>query len=83
MAGPIRSPKDIGNAIRTARRQKKLTQAQLSVASGIWQDTISKIERGVGDPKLETVFALLAALALELNVSDRSQGKPDDLENIF
>jgi len=78
-----RSTNDIGNAIRNARRKKKLTQTQLSASSGVWQDTISKIERGIGDPKMETVFALMAALDLELTVAERSQASPDTLEDIF
>lgn len=83
MADPARSPKDIGNALRNARRRKGFTQAKLAATSGVWQDTISKIERGIGDPKLATVFALLAALDLELTVAERSQGSNAAIEDIF
>ncbi len=83
MAHLARASRDIGTAIRNTRRQRKLTQARLSQLSGVWQDTISKVERGVGDPKLETIFALLAALDLELTVADRSKGTTESLEDVF
>lgn len=78
-----RVPKDIGHAIRTARRAQKLTQRQLAQRSGVWQETISKLENGVASAKLETVFDILAALDLELQVQDRSKGSPAELETVF
>jgi HTH-type transcriptional regulator/antitoxin HipB len=78
-----RSPKDIGHAIRSARRERELTQKQLAERSGVWQETISKIENGVASTKLETLFDILAALDLELQVRDRSKGSAVDMETIF
>jgi HTH-type transcriptional regulator/antitoxin HipB len=78
-----RNPKNIGQAIRNGRRARKLTQKQLAECSGVWQETISKIENGVGDTKLETVFSLLAALDLEIQIQDRSKGSVADFEDIF
>ena len=78
-----RTAKDIGHAIRETRKRKKLTQGELATMSGIWQETISKIENGVASTKLETIFDLMAALDLELTVSNRSKGTADALEDIF
>lgn len=78
-----RTPKDIGHAIRQARKRQKLTQKQLASMSGIWQETISKIETGTTSTKLETIFDLLAALDLELIVNSRSKGTADAFEDIF
>lgn len=78
-----RSPKDIGQAIRQARKDKNLTQKDLAVKSGVWQETISKVETGAASTKVETLFALLAALDLELSVLPRSRGSQADLEDIF
>lgn len=78
-----RTSKDIGHAVRQARKQKQLTQKDLAALSGIWQETISKIETGTTSTKLETVFNLLAALDLELTVNDRSKGTATALEDIF
>ena len=83
MADLVRSSQAIGNALRNARKRRRLKQSQLSAASGIRQATISEIERGVGDPKLDTIFALLSALELELTIAERSQGDVQTLEDIF
>lgn len=79
----VRAPGDLGHTIRIARRRAKLTQKQLSALSGVRQGTVSNVERGVGDPKLDTIFALLAALDLELTVTTRSKGSIDAIEDIF
>lgn len=78
-----RSPKDVGNALRNARKAQKLTQAELARRAGIWQRTISTIETSASGTKLDTIFDLLAALDLEIQIVPRSKMKPGDLEDIF
>ncbi len=78
-----RSPKDVGNALRNARKAQKLTQAELASRAGIWQRTISTIETSASGAKLDTIFDLLAALDLEIQIVPRSKIKPGDLEDIF
>lgn len=79
----VRIPKDIGHALRQVRRQKKLTQKELASISGVWQETISKIENGVGGAKIDTICNLLAALDLEITVAPRSKGSADIFGDIF
>lgn len=79
----VRTSKNIGHAIRQARKEKNLTQKDLASLSGVWQETISKIETGSSGTKLETIFDLMAALDLEITVSERSKGTSDGLEDIF
>ncbi len=79
----VRTSKNLGHAIREARKAKSLTQKELAVMSGVWQETISKIENGNSGAKLETVFDLIAALGLEVTVTERSKGTSDGLEDIF
>lgn len=79
----VRIPRDLGLAIRLARRENKWTQADLATRSGVWQESISKVEAGRGGTKLDTILALLAALGLELLVSTRSKGSTSDFDNIF
>lgn len=78
-----RTPKDIGHAIRQARKALNLTQKGLATRSGIWQETISKIENGLSGTKMETIFDLLAALDLEIQIQERSKGSSDSFEDIF
>ncbi len=79
----VRIPRDLGHAIRQARREKNLTQADLATRSGVWQETISKVEAGRGGTRLDTILGLLAALELELFVRTRSKGSASDFDNIF
>lgn len=78
-----RSPKEIGHAIREARKAQKLTQKDLAIRSGVWQETISKIENGLSGTKMETIFDLLSALELEVHIEGRSKGSTSSLEDIF
>ena len=78
-----RTPKDIGHATREARKGQNLTQKDLAMKSGLWQETVSKIENGVSSTKLETLFDLLAALDLEIQIKPRSKGSINDLGDIF
>jgi DNA-binding XRE family transcriptional regulator len=55
-------------ALLTARREAKLSQHQLAVASGIQQAEISKIERGQVVPRVTTMNRLLAPLGCRLAV---------------
>ena len=75
-----RTPADIGHALRRARKKDRLTQRELASKSGVWQETISKIENGSPGAKLETIFDICAALDLELVVNNRSKGSTEFLE---
>lgn len=76
-----RTPNDIGNALRQARKQQELSQQALASKSGVWQETISKIENGSPGTRLETIFDLCAALNLEIVLAERSKGNTDFLED--
>lgn len=52
--------------LRTARRLKDITQAQLAEMAGVDQTTISDIERGRNkNPSWETVCRIAKALGVE------------------
>lgn len=66
-----RSPEQIGNAIRRARKKRGMSQSELGEKAGVRQETISLIENGNPAAKLETILAVLAALNLEFRISSR------------
>ncbi len=68
-----RSAKQFGAAIQRHRTQKGWTQLELANRVGTGQKTISKIENGNPATKIETVFSLIAALDLELEIKSRSK----------
>lgn len=78
-----RTPQQIGNAVRRARKQLGLNQAALGQRAGIRQSTVSLIETGNPAARVDTVLALLAALDLEFQVAPRSRQSPSDLEDLL
>lgn len=69
-----RSPSQIGNAIRRARKRRGWSQSDLGARAGLRQETISLIESGHPAAKLETLLAVLGALDLEFLIATRSKG---------
>jgi HTH-type transcriptional regulator/antitoxin HipB len=67
-----RSPEQIGNAIRRARKKRGMSQAELGEKTGLRQGTISLIEKGHAAAKLETILVVLTVLNLELQIAPRS-----------
>jgi transcriptional regulator with XRE-family HTH domain len=62
--------KQVGARIYELRRKSGLTQAQMSEASSVSNDTISRIERGVRGPSF-VVFVVLGRIARALGVEVR------------
>lgn len=59
----------IKQAILDARKQSGLTQKELSLASGIPQADISRLENGTGNPSLRTLKKLANGLNMDLRIS--------------
>jgi transcriptional regulator with XRE-family HTH domain len=57
--------------LRTARRRAGLTQSELARRAGVPQPTISRIERGVVSPSVDTLVRLLRDTGMELEMLDR------------
>jgi|APCry1669192010_1035390.scaffolds.fasta_scaffold25670_2 HTH-type transcriptional regulator/antitoxin HipB len=83
MSHIARSSKQLGNVIQRTRRQLGLTQTQLANLAGLRQEKVSIIESGQDGAKLSTIFALLAALNLEITIGERSGKNAKDIEDIF
>ncbi|WP_321530495.1 helix-turn-helix transcriptional regulator [uncultured Desulfuromonas sp.] len=65
------SPQSLGLILRAARKRKGLSQTKAGKSVGIDQPTLSKIERGESNARLDTLFRLLAALDMELIIKPR------------
>lgn len=77
-----RTQKQLGAELRRYRKKHDLTQAKLSEQVDKRQATISSLE-SAGSGTLETLFAVLSALDLELTVRPRSKGERAKLADIF
>jgi DNA-binding XRE family transcriptional regulator len=59
----------IGGLIKTARKKKKLTQAQLGELVGVKKAQISRLENSTGNVTFETVMRIFNALGAKLNLT--------------
>ena len=57
----------IGNVIKQARKERKLTQAQLGELIGVQKAQISKIENNLTDARFETILKVFRALNAKIN----------------
>jgi y4mF family transcriptional regulator len=63
---------NIGQQIKERRKSLKVTQRQLAELSGIGINTLTKIERGEGNPRLNILEQVLDTLGLELTTVVKS-----------
>lgn len=75
----IRTPKDLGNAIRRVRHDRGLSQQQLATRAGVGRPWLSELETGKRTAELGRTLAVLAALELTVRLDDmpRSDRHPD------
>ena len=62
----ISNPNDLGEAMRVARKQLRLTQSQLALAAGVGVRFIVELESGEPTVRLEHVLRVIAVLGGEL-----------------
>ena len=80
----IRSPQQLGNVLRTARKRLELTQPQLALAAGVGVRFIVDLEAGKPTLRLENVLRVIDALGGEIQLSGLpaeaigGQGEGDD-----
>ena len=83
MSDLARTPRQLGNIVRSARKKKGLTQTELGTRSTCRQETISLIECGNPATRIDTLLGVLASLELEIRIAPRSKGAAADIEDIF
>lgn len=67
----VRTEVDLGNAVRRIRKLKGLTQADVGDRVRLRQGTVSSIESGNPNTRLDTLIAVLQALDLEIIIRSR------------
>jgi HTH-type transcriptional regulator / antitoxin HipB len=65
----IHTPQQLGEAIRTARKQLALTQPQLALAAGVGVRFVVELEAGKPSVRLAQVLRVIDALGGEITVS--------------
>ncbi|MDD4963093.1 MAG: helix-turn-helix transcriptional regulator [Gallionella sp.] len=65
----IQTPLQLGAAVRGARKQLGLTQAQLALAAGVGARFVVELEAGKPTVRLQHTLRVLAALGGELQLA--------------
>ncbi len=74
----IRSPQQLGDALRAARKQLGLTQPQLALAAGVGVRFIVDLEAGKPTLRLENVLRVIDALGGEIQLCGLPSVAADD-----
>ncbi|ELR64450.1 HipB protein [Photobacterium marinum] len=80
----IYSPKQLANQLRLLRLQHNWTQEDVAKRVGVKQSTISNFENNPDKTQLITLFKILQALEVELQIvvqSQKSNVEPEDDED--
>ena len=65
----------VGNAIKERRKILKITQRTLAELAGVGINTLTKIERGEGNPTIEVLEKILDTLGLELQIGIKQRNE--------
>ena len=74
----IRSPQQLGDALRAARKQLGLTQPRLALAAGVGVRFIVELEAGKPTLRLENILRVIDALGGEIQLSGLPSVAADD-----
>ncbi|WP_323372724.1 helix-turn-helix domain-containing protein [Winslowiella arboricola] len=73
----ITSAKMLASALRNERKKRHQSQKKTAETIGLKQSTVSGFENYPDGTRLETLFKLLAALDLELQIAPRNSKEGD------
>ncbi len=60
---------DIGAVIKARRVQERVSLEELSALTGVGINTLSRLERGVGNTQLNVLLTVVNALGLNISIS--------------
>lgn len=69
----VATPAALSAWVQSRRKEKGFTQKQLAALTGLKQKTISGFECGKVDIRIETLFRILAALGLNIDLINRPE----------
>ena len=73
---PIVTAAQLGALLQSARKSRKLTQAQLGARLGLSQTRMSELELAPGTLSVDQLLALCSQLGLQLSVQPRESDIP-------
>lgn len=79
MAGAL-PPSGFGEALRSVRTSKGITQRELAERAGIHANTVARLERGEVEPSWQVVLAAAKALGVDCTAFNLTDGPPPGAE---
>ena len=80
----LRTPRDVGLALRDQRRKLKLDQDQLAKQIGVSRKWLIDVEKGKAGAELGLVLRAFTALRLGLTLNDMAASSPSsDIDNVI
>ena len=76
----ISSAKDLALYLNDQRKQLKMSQSEVADLIGLKQDTISKFENSPDNSRIDTLFRILSALNLNMNLVEKKQETHEEIE---
>lgn len=72
----IATASQLGALLQSARKSRKLTQAQLGARLGLSQKRVSELELAPGTLSVDQLLAICAQLGLQLSLKPRDESPP-------
>jgi len=69
----IHSPKDLALIVMNQRKKLKLSQFEVGDLVGLKQTTVSAFENKPESTKLDTLFRILSAVGLDINILKKDE----------
>jgi transcriptional regulator with XRE-family HTH domain len=69
--------KEIGLKVKERRKVLKIDQISLAEIAGISVHTLSNIESGITNPRIETIYKILDSLGYIINIELKLVGKDE------
>jgi HTH-type transcriptional regulator / antitoxin HipB len=77
----VTNAKQLSTYLKDTRLNMKLSQSKVGNKVGIRQDTVSSFEQNPESTKLETLFKILSALNLELDIKVRNPQRVNERQD--
>lgn len=72
---------EIGKQIASLRKQKSWTQTEMAKKVGVSRAFVCNLERGLGDPGIQKVLAILSLFSKTLEIKE--VGEPPTLDDLL
>ncbi len=76
----INSVKELALYLTDKRKQLKMSQSDVAELVGLKQDTISKFENKPDNSRIDTLFRILSALSIDINIENKNQNNVTEVE---